>query len=129
MDGSTAARAAEPQWIGGIPHEPFAAGRKPLVPDTDPFYVPPAGFEHAAPGTVLRSRDVELAFLGLIKQRVTAMQLLYRSTNMSGAPEAAVTTVIIPADASPHRPCPIVSYQCAIDAIDARCFPSYAMRA
>ncbi|KAN87764.1 hypothetical protein Z584_03439, partial [Mycobacterium tuberculosis variant bovis B2 7505] len=31
-------------------------------------------------GTVLRSRDVELAFMGLIPQPVTATQLLYRTT-------------------------------------------------
>jgi Secretory lipase len=128
MDVGNAAWASEPQWIGRTPHETLAPNTKPLVPDTDPFYVPPAGFEHADPGTVLRSRDVELAFLGLIRQRVTATQLLYRTTSMSGAPEAAVTTVIVPAERSPHRPCPVVSYQCAIDAVSARCFPSYAMR-
>ena len=128
MDVGNAARASEPLWIGRTPHEPLAPNEKPLVPDRDPFYVPPAGFEHAEPGTVLRSRDVELAFLGLIRQRVTATQLLYRTTNMSGEPEAAVTTVIVPAERSPHQPCPMVSYQCAIDAVSARCFPSYAMR-
>ncbi len=128
MDVGNAAWASEPQWIGRTPHEPLAPNARPLVPDSDPFYVPPAGFEHAEPGTVLRSRDVELAFLGLIPQRVTAIQLLYRSTDMSGAPEAAATTVIVPAEPSPHRPCPIVSYQCAIDAVSPRCFPSYAMR-
>jgi triacylglycerol lipase len=42
---------------------------------------------------VLRSRGVELAFLGLIPQRFTATQLLYRSTDVHGDPEAAVTTV------------------------------------
>ena len=128
MDVGNAARASEPLWIGRTPHEPLAPNKKPLVPDRDPFYLPPAGFEHAEPGTVLRSRDVELAFLGLIRQRVTATQLLYRTTNMSGEPEAAVTTVIVPAEPSPHHPCPMVSYQCAIDAVSARCFPSYAMR-
>ena len=107
MDVGNAARASEPLWIGRTPHEPLAPNEKPLVPDRDPFYLPPAGFEHAEPGTVLRSRDVELAFLGLIRQRVTATQLLYRTTNMSGAPEATVTTVIVPAERSPHRPCPL----------------------
>jgi triacylglycerol lipase len=126
MDVGNAAPA--PQWIGRAPHEPLAANSKPLVPDRDPFYVAPPGFEHAVPGTVLRSRDVELGFLGLIPQRVTAVQLLYRTTDLKGAPEAAVTTVIVPTERSPHRPCPLLSYQCAIDAVSARCFPSYAMR-
>ncbi len=77
---------------------------------------------------MLRSRDVELAFLGLIPQPVTATQLLYRTTDMNGQPEATVTTVIVPAELAPERPCPLLSYQCAIDAMSSRCFPSYALR-
>ena len=80
------------------------------------------------PGTVLRSRDIELAFLGLIPQRAMATQLLYRTTDMNGEPQATVTTVIVPADVTPERPCPVLSYQCAIDAVTSRCFPSYALR-
>lgn len=75
---------------------------------------------------MLRSRDVELAFLGLIPQRMRAAQLLYRTTDRNDVAQAAVTTVLVPADRGPH--CPIVSYQCAIDAADGRCFPSYALR-
>ena len=41
--------------------------------------------------TVLRSRDVELGFMGLIPQGVTATQLLYRSTDLGGSAQAAVT--------------------------------------
>ena len=51
-------------WIGHVPHEELQRGSRPQLPHDDPFYYPPAGFRHAAPGTVLRSRDVELAFLG-----------------------------------------------------------------
>ena len=101
MEAGNAARLVEPQWIGRVPHEPLEPGTKPLVPDRDPFYLAPAGYEHAEPGTVLRSRDVELGFLGLIRQRAKAIQLLYRTTNMHGAPEAAVTTVIVPAERMP----------------------------
>lgn len=128
MNAGDAARLTEPQWIGRTPHQDMVPGTKPIVPDRDPFYLPPPGFEHAEPGTVLRSRDVELGFLGLVRQHATATQLLYRSTDLHGAPDAAVTTVIVPCDRSPHRPCPIVSYQCAIDSVSPRCFPSYAMR-
>ena len=95
-----------------------------MIPSTHP----PQGFQHAAPGTVLRSRDVEVAFLGLIPQKFTATQLLYRTTDMNGVPEAAVTTVIVPAERAPGQVCPVLSYQCAIDAVTSRCFPSYALR-
>jgi hypothetical protein len=127
MDLSSVAGAV-PDWIGIAPHEELRPGAKPSLPDDDPFYVPPPGFQHARPGTVLRSRDVELAFFGLIKQKFTATQLLYRSTDMHGQPDASVTTVVVPAVREPLKPCPILSYQCAIDAVASRCSPSYALR-
>ncbi len=127
MDSAGLAHAAGADWIGAIPHQELRRSR-PVPPHRDPFYQPPPGFEHAAPGTVLRSRDVELGFLGFVPQKFFATQLLYRSSNRSGAPEAAVTTVLVPAERGPENVCPIVSYQCAIDAVTSRCFPSYAMR-
>ncbi|VEG54750.1 lysophospholipase [Mycolicibacterium aurum] len=128
MDLGSVARSTGADWIGQPLHEPLKPRSRPLVPDQDPFCEPPAGFEHARPGTVLRSRDVELAFLGLIPQKFTATQLLYRTTDFQGEPQAGITTVVIPSERTSERPLPIVSYQCAIDAIAARCFPSYALR-
>ncbi|OBF44467.1 lipase [Mycobacterium sp. 852002-50816_SCH5313054-b] len=116
------------QWIAKPPHEELRRKVRPLLPSDDPFYQPPPGFQHAEPGTVLRSREVELAFLGLIPQPVTAVQLLYRTMDMNGQPEATVTTVIVPAKLAPGQTCPLLSYQCAIDAMASRCFPSYALR-
>ena len=98
MDLGNVAPAAGAEWIGSVPHEAIKRGDRPQLPSDDPFYDPPQGFQHAAPGTVLRSRDVEVAFLGLIPQKFTATQLLYRTTDMHGQPEATVTTVIAPAE-------------------------------
>lgn len=120
--------APSPEWIGRAPHEKLERGARPLLPDEDPFYAPPAGYEHAEPGTVLKSREVELGFLGLIPQRVKATQLLYRTTDHNGLPQATVTTVLIPTGHTPAQVRNIVSYQCAIDAVASRCFPSYALR-
>lgn len=128
MNSVSAAGAVNPEWIGAAPHEELERGARPVLPSEDPFYEPPAGFEHAEPGTVLRSRDVELGFLGLIPQRVTATQLLYRTTDLNGLPQATVTTVLVPAGHSPDQVRNLVSYQCAIDAVTSRCFPSYALR-
>lgn len=100
------AGATGAEWIGRPPHEELQRKVRPLLPSDDPFYFPPAGYQHAVPGTVLRSRDVELAFMGLIPQPVTATQLLYRTTNMYGNPEATVTTVIVPAELAPGQPAP-----------------------
>ncbi len=102
--------------------------RRPRIPppDRDPFYSVPAGLDEIAPGTVLRARSVRLAFFGRFRQG-RATQLMYRSTESRGRPEAAVTTVIVPRGVDPAS-CPLLSYQCAIDAVAARCFPSYALR-
>ncbi len=120
--------AVSPEWIGRPPHDEVRRGSRPVLPTDDPFYDPPAGFRHAAPGTVLRSRDVEMGFLGLVPQKVRATQLLYRTTNRKGEPEATVTTVLVPAGHARSHPRHVVSYQCAIDAVTSRCFPSYALR-
>jgi Secretory lipase len=122
------AGASGAQWLARPPHEELQRKLRPLLPSDDPFYQPPRGYQHAAPGTLLRSRDVELAFLGLIPQPVKATQLLYRTVDMHGAPEATVTTVIVPANLGAEQSCPLLSYQCAIDAMSSRCFPSYALR-
>ena len=128
MDLGSVAPVTGAEWIGQPQHEELQRGARPQLPSDDPFYDPPAGFQHANPGTVLRSRDVELAFLGLIPQRITATQLLYRTTDMHGNAEAAATTVIVPAERAPKAVTPVISYQCAIDAVTSRCFPSYALR-
>ena len=122
------AGATGAEWIGRPLHEELQRKVRPLLPADDPFYLPPPGYQHAQPGTVLRSRDVELAFLGMVPQPITATQLLYRTIDMHGKPEATVTTVIVPAELAPGQTCPLLSYQCAIDAMSSRCFPSYALR-
>jgi triacylglycerol lipase len=128
MDLGSVARSTSAEWIGQPVHEPLRPGTRPIVADKDAFCEPPAGFEHARPGTVLRSREVELAFLGVVRQKFTATQLLYRTADFRGEPQAGITTVVIPTDRDARRPLPIVSYQCAIDAVAGRCFPSYALR-
>lgn len=127
MDFAGVARSTGAEWIGQPRHEELRRKARPAVPAKDPFYQPPDGYEHARPGTVLRSREVELAFLGLVPQKFTATQLLYRTTDLSGNPQATVTTVIVPTERT-TGPTPLVSYQCAIDAVAGRCFPSYALR-
>jgi len=128
MELGSVAPAQDAEWIGQPQHEELRPGVRPQLPADDPFYDPPAGFQHSRPGTVLRSRDVELAFLGLIPQRIKATQLLYRTTDMHGSPDAAATTVIVPAERTPESVTPVISYQCAIDSVSSRCFPSYALR-
>lgn len=99
-----------------------------ITPGKDPFYLAPAGFEQTRPGTVLRSREVSIALFGIVRQQVTAWQLLYRTDSIDHEPRVAVTTVLLPVGADPGAPQALLSYQCAIDAVSDRCFPSYALR-
>ncbi|NNH74417.1 lipase [Nocardia uniformis] len=100
----------------------------PLPPSRDPFLRAPAGFAAHSPGTILRTRPVELALFGLVPQRVSAWQLLYRSSDLHGKPEVAVTTVLLPEGAAPDDGRPLLAFQSAVDAVTDRCAPSYALR-
>lgn len=96
--------------------------RAVLPPSSDPFYVPPAGFENEKPGAILRHRTVETAFLGLIPNPVQAYQLLYRTTAINGSAIATVTTVFRPLLAQTDR---FVSFHTAYDSSATICNPSY----
>ncbi|MBF6543422.1 lipase family protein [Nocardia brasiliensis] len=100
----------------------------PLLPEDDPFYAPPSPLDQLPPGAVVRARTVELALFGVVPQRVPAWQLLYRTCDLHGVPEVAVTTVLLPWGADPAAARPLVSFQCAIDAVASKCLPSYALR-
>ena len=104
-----------------------ARRQRPRRPHEDEFHAVPADLAALAPGTVIRARRVRVALLGLVPQgRVEAWQVAYRSTDLHGEPEVAVTTVMRRRGAEPTG---LVAYQCAIDAVSDRCFPSYALRA
>src|SRR5437870_13749260 len=104
---------------------PAGAGAAEL-PEKDAFYKPPAGFEATEPGTVLRSRQVNLGGNGF---GVPGYQLLFRSSNSHGELIAAVTTYALPPTpwtGTGQRP--LVSYQMAIDGLGGKCTPSYQLQ-
>ncbi|MCU1687705.1 MAG: hypothetical protein JWQ81_8444 [Amycolatopsis sp.] len=105
-----------------------AAAAAPPPPQSDAFYQPPAGYESAAPGTVLRSRSISVAAFGLLPQKVQAWQLLYRTTDTQDQPQATVTTVLLPLGAKPSASRPLVSYQVAEDSAAPQCAISYQLR-
>ena len=98
-------------------------------PTQDPFYTPPAGYENAAPGTILASRDPPslIAALGILPVALKdAQQVLYRSTDSFGNPTATVSTILIPLKKADKSK--LVSYQVAQDSSYANCAPSYALQ-
>ncbi len=117
-EGTRADTVQDAQWPAS--HTPLPVGQ-------DPFFDAPAGFEDQPEGTVLRHRDVTLAFMGRIKQRVQATQLLYRTVNMHGQPEVTTTTVVTRVGGAVSG-APLVSYQCAIDSLAPETFPSYVLQ-
>lgn len=115
------------EWTGRAEHTD-ERDVAPLPPAADPFREPPPGWESAAPGTPLRSRDVTIAFLGRIPLQAKAVQLLYRTADMHGEPATTCTTVLVAPDAAPAQERPILSFQCAIDSLAPESFPSYTLR-
>jgi hypothetical protein len=105
---------------------PARAATLPL-PAADSFYQPPAGLAAYALGTVLRERPVSLALYGFTPEHVTAWQLMYRTTDTEGNPEATVATVLEPAG-TVRANRPLVSYQVAEDSLGSQCAPSYELR-
>lgn len=95
------------------------------IPQNDPFYTPPPGWDLEAPGTVLNSRPVEVASLGPQAQDADAWQLLYRTTDTAGQPITTVTTVLRPRTGQVKG---LISYQAAEDASAPQCAPSFALR-
>ena len=97
----------------------------------DPFHDVPDDLAALPEGAVVRVRRVRVALLGLVPQHgIEAWQAAYRSTDLHGRPEVAVTTLMRSrrrAGVSPPRG--LIAYQCAIDAVSDRCSPSYALRA
>lgn len=91
-------------------------------PSTDFFYQPPSGFETRSPGTILRQREINPAFFGLIPDPVDAYQLLYRTTAINGSAIAAVTSVFVPSRPMNDR---FISFHTAYDSASVLCNPSY----
>ncbi|RDI59673.1 lipase family protein [Nocardia pseudobrasiliensis] len=101
---------------------PAHADLLPAPPQSDPFYAPPADFATSAPGTVLRSRPVQLG----VSIPATAWQLLYRSTDLDGGPEVTATTVLLPDDARDDRP--LAAFQAYENSSAPACATSYQLR-
>lgn len=98
-----------------------------LVPSQDPFYVPAAGFELEAPGTILKTRPLpsHLRAVILPVNVKNSWQLLVRSTDALGNASAIVTTVMQPYNADPTK---FVSYGVAEDSASPDCAVSYGIQ-
>lgn len=94
-------------------------------PVGDAFYAapPPESLRGLPSGTVLRFREVTARAYFLLPVRGEAWQLMYRSTDTQGEPDAKVTTLLIPPRA-PDTNRVLLSYQTAYDGLTLECAPS-----
>lgn len=97
------------------------------APQHDPFYTPPDPVPDVAPGTVLRSRPVTVRALA-VPVPVRSWQVLYRSTDTRGEPEAVSGTVLVPATPWTGGPRPLVTYAVGSHGLGPECAPSYQLR-
>ncbi|MEH3054330.1 MAG: hypothetical protein PGN13_10040 [Patulibacter minatonensis] len=95
-------------------------------PTADPFYAPPADLASLPNGAVIRSRAVQLRG-SRYNLPFRSHQVLYRTTDRTGAPIATVASILHPKRraAGPPR---LISYQTAYDGLSPECRPSYSLR-
>jgi hypothetical protein len=92
-------------------------------PIQDPFYRYSLSDANGQPGSVLRTRQVDIALSGTVPG--TATQVLYRTRRQLGAQSATVATIISPSIPGPTE---LISYQTAYDGVSDSCRPSYAIQ-
>ena len=97
------------------------AGAAPFMPapDGDPFYAAPANLDSAANGQVLKVQNRASPFPGS-----TARKVQFRTTNSTGEPIAAVTTVFVPDGGARHD---LLSYQPFTNSLGLQCAPSHQL--
>ncbi|MEV6767517.1 lipase family protein [Nocardia sp. NPDC051030] len=124
-----AAAVAAPAQADPVTPPVLPASIIPLPPELDPgFYNPPADIvAAAAPGEILKVRQVNVANFGLIPLNVDAWQVSYRSNNSRDEAIPAVATLIKPRGVSP-TPRKLLSVQIAEDSTAGYCSPSYALQ-
>jgi len=109
---------------------PALSGGKPTLPQHDPFYTQATDYRHARPGELLRYRKSQVYLPSDLKvpAPVQAWQVIYRSTDAAGGPDAVSGTVLVPeAPWSGPEPRPIVSYGVGAHGLGDQCAPSYWM--
>jgi hypothetical protein len=96
-------------------------------PRVDPFYRAPENLEAFSPGEVLEGRSIEVRGVRHVI-KADAWQVRFRSTDVEGAASWGVATVMVPRRRFKGPVRPLLSYQCAIDALGANADPSYTLR-
>lgn len=105
----------------------FAVQIAPTIPSKDDFYKPPKGFESQPNGSILKLRKTPFPLRSVILKVdiEESWQILVRSEDSFGEPNAVVATIMKPYNADPSK---MLSYQTAMDSSNPDCAPSYAFQ-
>ncbi len=103
-----------------------AAASALTAPSSDPFYTPPANLAKHPQGAILRKREVSMSG-SQATLTAHAYQLMFRTTDATGHPAAAVTTVLVPVSpaSGPRR---LASYLMYYDSLTLNCAASYILQ-
>lgn len=108
----------------GIPAQSAsAAAPQPPAPPGDAFYTPPQSLPDSEPGDILRWRP---ASAGANAANADAWQVMYRSTDATGKPNAVTGTVLVPKGVDPAK-ADIVGFGVGTQGPAFKCAPSQAM--
>jgi len=97
------------------------------TPANDSFYSYSGPLSGVPNGTILRKRTVETAPMGTAAV-LPATQVLYKTTDDLGQPDATVATIFRPLSSMLGMRSKIISYQEFYDGLASTCRPSYQLR-
>lgn len=94
-----------------------------LAPN-DPFYDEPELTGDEAPGTLIKSQQVQVMFAGFEPGNLGAYKVMYVTRGVDDMPAISTGILMIPVDGRDNANRPIIGYQEANDSVGAYCHPS-----
>ena len=120
-----------PTHVTASPLQAVPSYAEPLPPSQDPFYTAPEGFEHKAPGTILRIRHAPGNATTVVANSSAVYNIVYRTTDSKYRPSFAVTTLFVPLQNLTARAnssqTSLLSIQIAYNSVWVDASPSYGI--
>lgn len=90
----------------------------------DPFYEEPAVRGDEAPGTLIKSQQVQVMFAGFKPGNLDARTIMYVTRGVDDKPAISTGILLVPVDGRANADRPIIGYQEANDSVGGYCHPS-----
>ncbi|TIC88586.1 lipase [Nocardioides sp. GY 10113] len=92
--------------------------------NSDPFYDETGVDRYAEHGTLLKSKAVDVMFLGFQPGNIRAWKVMYPTTGEHGEKVISTGILMVPDDGRPDWTRPLIGYQMANDSLGPNCHPS-----